>query len=50
MNSKWYNSDFATLVGFGLMCFFFLSGMGSCAKLAFEGDAKRSHSESTTNK
>jgi hypothetical protein len=34
MNDKWYNSDFATSLGMGLLIFFISIGMGTCMMLS----------------
>ena len=32
--NKWYNSEFAQMIGFGLMIMLMCTGMGSCIGLA----------------
>ena len=31
---KWYNSEFAQMIGFGLMIMFICTGIGSCIGIA----------------
>ena len=35
MKDKWYNSEFATALGVGLLVFLVCVGIGSCTRLAF---------------
>jgi len=34
MNDKWYNSDFAALLGFGILVFLLCLGLGTCTKVS----------------
>lgn len=40
MNNKWYNSDFASSLGMGILIFLLCCGIGTCSKLSFAESRK----------